>query len=78
LAKGYSPPHHSLVIRLNWDPVTADVTGARAAAGQSEIALHLDVLPNREAKLLTCRTLERYRTVTVAKQFTNEDGGTAT
>jgi hypothetical protein len=62
---------------LNWDPVKADVTDTRAAAAQSKIALHLDVLPNREAKLLTHRTLERYRTVTAAKQFTNEDGGTA-
>jgi hypothetical protein len=62
---------------LNWEPVKADVTGARTAAAQSGIALHLDVLPNSEAKLLTRRTLERYRTVTAAKQFTNEDGGTA-
>lgn len=66
------------MIGLNWNSVKADVTDARAAAAQSEIALHLDVLPNSEAKLLTRRTLERYRTVTAAKQFTNEDGGTAT
>jgi hypothetical protein len=66
------------VIRLNWDPLETDVGSAHAAAAQSEIALHLNVLPNGESKSLTRHTLESQHTVSAAKQFTNEDGRTLT
>jgi hypothetical protein len=46
------------------------------SSAPSENALHLDVLPNDERKLLTCHILGKLRIVNAAKQFTNEDART--
>jgi hypothetical protein len=46
------------------------------SSAPSENALHLDVLPNDERKLLTCHLLGKLYIVNAAKQFTNEDART--